>query len=177
MIAAGIYLAIEVRASPAAPAPAPVATRSPTHPEGSESSASGDDAPGSSTHVRKPGKGLRTGIPSGSDLVRAAGSDLGPAPSLEAGSNEKLDAAKVLQVVAEAYSAYDRQEFEEAKASAAKALASDPKNVRALRIMVSTSCIEGSAVDAQKYFDQLPEGQDRADMRKRCGRDYNIVFK
>jgi hypothetical protein len=50
-------------------------------------------------------------------------------------------------------------------------LAKQPNNVRMLRIMVSSECIAGDPVIAQKYFNLLPPGINRDQMRARCGRN------
>lgn len=174
VIAAAIYLAIEVRATPAS---AQVATRS--QPSPARSTADDVEEPAAPAPSAGSGSIARTMRSPASQFSKGPATAAGtaPAPSIAGSAAEPMDEAKLKQVVIDAYAAYDRQEFEEAKAIAARALSHDPKNVRALRIMVSTSCIEGNAVEAQKYFDQLPEGKDRADMRTRCGRDYNITFK
>jgi hypothetical protein len=83
--------------------------------------------------------------------------------------NPKMDA-----VMAEANKAYDRGEFDEAKSIALKVLAKEPANVRMLRIVVSSSCIEGSAADAQKHYLSLPVS-DREQMKVRCER-YGVTF-
>lgn len=84
-------------------------------------------------------------------------------------ANPKLDA-----VMDEANKAYDSGDTEDAKAIALKVLASDPTNVRMLRIAVSTSCIDGDSAEAQKHYAQLPGG-DREQMRTRCAR-YGVTF-
>lgn len=85
-------------------------------------------------------------------------------------ANPKIDA-----VMAEANKAYDRSDFDEAKQIAQKVLATDPKNVRMLRVMVSASCIDGDTAVAQRHYLLLPEA-DRAQMRMRCER-YGVGFK
>ncbi len=57
---------------------------------------------------------------------------------------------------------------------ALKVLAKEPANVRMLRIVVSSSCIEGSAADAQKHYLSLPVS-DREQMKVRCER-YGVTF-
>ncbi len=83
--------------------------------------------------------------------------------------NPKLDA-----VMAEANKAYDRGDFDEAKSIALKVLGKDPTNVRMMRIVVSSACIDGDSVEAQKNYLNLP-AQDREQMKVRCGR-YGISF-
>jgi len=71
--------------------------------------------------------------------------------------------------------AYDRQDFDEATAIAGKILAKDPTNVRMMRIMVSSNCIQGDSAIAQQYYEKLP-ALDREQMRTRCDR-YGVTFK
>lgn len=78
-------------------------------------------------------------------------------------------------IMAEANKAYDRGDIDEAKSIAQKVLAKLPNNSRMLRIMVSASCIEADAAEAQKYYNQLPAA-DRETMRIRCARDHQITL-
>jgi len=96
----------------------------------------------------------------------------GDAPSIDdldlgsgSAANPKLDA-----VMDQANKAYDRQEYEDAKAIAATVLAKQPKNVRMLRIMVSSACMEGDGAVAQKWYVDLPK-PDRLQMKARCDRN------
>jgi hypothetical protein len=79
-------------------------------------------------------------------------------------ANPKLDA-----IMDQANKAYDRQDYEEAKTIAGKVLAKVPANNRMLRIMVSSSCLEGDQALAQQYYVQLPKA-DRLQMKQRCDR-------
>jgi hypothetical protein len=79
-------------------------------------------------------------------------------------ANPKLDA-----IMDQANKAYDRQDYEEAKSIAGKVLAKVPTNARMLRIMVSSSCLEGDQALAQQYYVQLPKA-DRLQMKQRCDR-------
>lgn len=95
---------------------------------------------------------------------------MGAPRDLEAGANEpKLDA-----LMNEANKAYDRGDFEEAKAIAGRMLVTSPNNVRMLRIMVSASCIDGDTGVAQTSYAKLPPS-DQAQMRVRCSR-YGVSF-
>jgi hypothetical protein len=82
--------------------------------------------------------------------------------------------AKLDAIMGEANKAYDRGDFDEAKAIAQRVLAKAPSNVRMLRILVSSDCITGDNAEAQKNFLLLPIG-DRAQMRTRCER-YGVTF-
>lgn len=83
--------------------------------------------------------------------------------------NPRLDA-----IMDRANKAYDHQDFDEAKAIAGKVLAKQPTNVRMLRIMVSSSCIDGDVAVAQKYYPSLPK-YDRDQMKMRCDR-YGVTL-
>ncbi len=84
------------------------------------------------------------------------------------------DVLKLDGLMSEASKAYDKGDFDEAKTFAAKALAVEPSNVRMLRVMVSASCIDGNSVEAQKHYLLLP-GPDREQMKTRCDR-YGVTF-
>lgn len=90
-------------------------------------------------------------------------------PAIPDRGNVKLEA-----VMSEANKAYDRGDFDEAKTIATKVLAQAPGNVRMLRILVSSDCIMGDQLEAQKHYVLLPPG-DRAQMRTRCAR-YGVTF-
>jgi hypothetical protein len=74
----------------------------------------------------------------------------------------------------EANKAYDKQEFEEARAIAARILAKDPANVRMLRILVSAACVEVDQAEAAKWLAKLPPNDQNA-MKTRCTR-YGVTF-
>lgn len=98
------------------------------------------------------------------------------APSVPAGENDnrKVD-LKVDNLMELANKAYDSQDFDQATAIAGKVLAKDPNNVRMLRIMVSANCIQGDSVLAQQHYERLP-AFDREQMKARCDR-YGVTFK
>ena len=164
VLAMGVYLFVEVRATPAqAQAAGPVSRPLAT---GSEPSAPPQATPSTRatpTAATSPDTGARPPVRLGSDSVDITADD----PTR---ANPKLDS-----LMDQANKAYDRQDFEEARAIAGKLLSKDPTNVRMLRIMVSSSCIEGDSVTAQKYFEQLPKF-DREQMKQRCDR-YGVTFK
>lgn len=76
----------------------------------------------------------------------------------------------------EANRLFDRGDYDESQKQAVKMLATDPGNARMLRIVVSSACFMGDADKAQKYWGQLTEERDRAQMQVRCSR-YGIQFK
>ncbi len=97
------------------------------------------------------------------------GVEIEPGAATVMKANPKLDA-----IMSEANKAYDRGDFDDAKAIALKVLAKTPNNVRMLRILVSSDCILGDNAEAQKHYQLLPPG-DRAQMRTRCER-YGVTF-
>ena len=75
----------------------------------------------------------------------------------------------------EANRAYDRGDFENARAMANKLLTKNPGNVRLMRIVVSAACMTGDTSETvAATFRQLPPN-DRDQMRVRCER-YNVHF-
>lgn len=81
----------------------------------------------------------------------------------------KLDATML-----EASKAYDRGDTDEARDIAKKVIAEQPGNVRMLRILVSTACIDSDAATAKQYYASLPKS-DQAQMRTRCER-FGVTF-
>jgi hypothetical protein len=68
---------------------------------------------------------------------------------------------------------YDRGNYLDAHEAALEVLADQPRNVRMLRVAVSTSCILGEVDRAAKMYERLPE-KDQRDMAKRCSEQYGI---
>jgi hypothetical protein len=172
----GVYLFVEVRSSLVSPAAAPVrtgetgepgeplATRAraaqPTRPQGAtppSAEVRGDAAPA---------RPAAPPVPSAPPPALPGSAAASPEPEL-AGS--RLDAA-----MAEANKAYDRGDYDDAKALAQRLLTRDPSNVRMLRILVSASCIDGDAAAALASYAKLPPA-DQAQMRTRCAR-YGVAF-
>jgi hypothetical protein len=168
VLAMGVYLFVEVRSSAdAGPAPEPEAAAvSPTPAAPSAPEARVADTP------RPTPRGLTAKQPAPAP-VQAPAIEHGETPELTADElskpNPKLDA-----IMDQANKAYDRQDYDEAKAIAGKVLSKQPGNVRMLRIMVSSSCIDGDMAVAQKYFPQLPKF-DREQMKSRCDR-YGVTL-
>jgi hypothetical protein len=79
------------------------------------------------------------------------------------------------ELVEEANRTYDRGDVEEARSVARRVLASEPANVRMLRIVVSASCMLGDIEDARAAFAKLPP-HDRSHMKTRCAR-YGIHLR
>ena len=80
------------------------------------------------------------------------------------GSDERAN-PKIESVMDEANKAYDGEDFDQAKAIATKVLAKQPNNVR---MLVSSECRAGDPTIAQRYYNMLPPGLNRDQMRKRC---------
>ena len=174
VLAMGLYLFVQVRSTPAeaqvAPGPGSAAPRA--HDPGPAIEAVPHPAatePAPHPHIGPPvGDPVTVHRPDGQ--IRVGNDILEPSPE-DQKATPRLDA-----IMEQANKAYDRQEFDEAKAIAGKILSKDPTNVRMLRVMVSSSCIDGSdMVTAQKAYDLLPKF-DREQMRQRCDR-YGVTFK
>ena len=172
VLAAGVYLFIQVRESPAqahvsASVPQP---RAPETPQND----SVDLPPPSPTH---PQVGRALDRPAAITDVRPSQGPVIAATDDHPAISEVPDKAdpRFMMVLGEANKAYDRQDFDEARSIATKVLAKDPTNTRMLRIMVSSHCIEGDQAAAQQYYEKLPEF-DRQQMTKRCSQ-YGVTFK
>ncbi|HTR52695.1 MAG TPA: hypothetical protein VMJ10_18400 [Kofleriaceae bacterium] len=180
VLAMGVYLFVEVRATPEEAAP-PIAGNS-TGSGSSEKTADADgEAAGSgASQVAPPPRwsgehGARNKVVGFRhfETRQTAAPDDGAkqvVPPAEGKPDVHADA-----LMDQANKAYDRQDYDEAKSIAQKVLATTPNNVRMLRIMVSSSCIDGDTATAQKYYVMLPK-YDRDQMKLRCGRDNGVTF-
>ena len=119
-----------------------------------------DHEPSALPPPARPLSGLQTSS-AGGDVAK-----LGP----NAASNPKMES-----IMEEANKAFDRGDYDEARAIAGKVLAKVPGNTRMLRIMVTAACIDGDKATAQNYYNQLP-AYDRGQMQTRCNRDHGITF-
>ena len=63
--------------------------------------------------------------------------------------------------------AYDKGDYPTAEDAALEILKDSPRNIRMLRIVVSTSCIMGNAEQAKSYISSLPT-RDQTQLRTRC---------
>lgn len=70
--------------------------------------------------------------------------------------------------------AYDRGDYETAVTGALDILNGQPAQLRALRIVVSSSCILGDDDRARQFYARLPAA-DQKDIAKRCAR-YGVEF-
>jgi hypothetical protein len=167
----GIYLFVEVRATPAAaqvpgsdgPRKAPPMQAAPPI-ESPKPDPVAESGAGSQMRV----KPIHT--PTADDRAKA---ELNPEPAAELPADAK-PSARLDAEMSEANKAYDRGEFDDAKTAAQKVLAKTPGNVRMLRILVSASCIDGDSDTAQKNYLLLPVA-DREQMKQRCAR-YGVTF-
>jgi len=69
----------------------------------------------------------------------------------------------------EVSSFYDRGDYQAAQDKALEVLESSPRNIRMLRVVVSTSCMFGELERARDLNTRLPK-KSQEDMRKRCKR-------
>lgn len=168
--AMGLYLFIQVKATPAqahvtaTPPPAPTHASPPPAPH--ERAPEPSPAP-THTAAARPTPWVGDSRPS-----HTAPPALETEPASEADRRPNLKLENMMEL---ANKAYDRQDFDEATAIAGKVLSKDPTNVRMLRIMVSANCIAGDSAVAQEAYEKLPPF-DREQMRARCDR-YGVTFK
>lgn len=69
----------------------------------------------------------------------------------------------------EVSAAYDTGDYPTAHQLAIEVLADSPRNIKMLRVVVSTSCSQGEGDLARSYAQQLPESHRKA-LAARCGR-------
>jgi hypothetical protein len=163
ILAIGVYLFLEVKATPAQANPTGTVSARPS--QITEHTQATAPTPPSPT-PRAP-----TAQPPAPTQPQLGSAPIEPSsPPDDTKVNLKLENMMEL-----ANKAYDRQDFDEASAIAGKILQKDPNNVRMLRVMVSSNCIGGDSAIAQQYYDRLPKF-DRDQMQQRCDR-YGVVFK
>jgi hypothetical protein len=163
----GVYLFIQVRATPAQAQSTETPTTASRLPERTPETPT--------PPIAKPLPAAPTPAPPPPPVRAPTGAAEPPAVAMQADdpqrANPKLDSMMEL-----ANKAYDTQDFDQATAIAGKVLTKDPTNVRMLRIMVSANCIGGDASLAQQYYSKLPPGVDREQMKLRCDR-YQVTLK
>ena len=168
----GVYLFLEVRKP--AQAQTSVASKDKDKDKDAPEAADRDDA----SHADE--AQVRSGNRIAGAFGTRAGAKVTPTPvartesTPEPAEPSKLEGPKLDAVMAEANKAYDKMDFDEARAIAQKVLKVQPTNARMLRIMTSSHCIEADSAEAQKYFNLLP-GPDREQMKTRCAR-YGVTF-
>jgi hypothetical protein len=89
-----------------------------------------------------------------------------PAPDAAA---IRAPASRDSSAVDEALRLFDHGDAAGALAKAESVLATDPANVRALRLAASSACLLGDAARARRHAARLPE-PDRSQIVKRCKR-------
>lgn len=170
VLGACVYLFLQVRATPAAASSSasggPVARVD--EPEGE-----GDPTPAGSSRATTP-------RPTPTPEARPTSTSTAPAPDPGEPSGPTEDAGpdakpyRLDAIMDEANKAFDRMDFDEARTIAQRVLKQQPNNVRMLRILVSSACIEGDGPEAQKHYNLLP-ARDREQMKTRCMR-YQVQF-
>ena len=158
----GIYLFVEVRATPAT-ADVPRTADKTVRDDAPEAEPVRDTAP---SQVSIPKRGT--------EPSRNAQPTPTPTPTPDAEKPSGTDVKNLDALMSEASKAYDKGDFDEAKTFATRALELDAANVRMRRVMVSASCIDGNSIEAQKHYLLLP-GPDREQMKTRCDR-YGVTF-
>lgn len=181
VLMSSLYLFVKVRAAPAQPSPAAL--------EGARLSresqdlapppvASGDPwSSGGSPQARA--EATRNQLVPGARVEPADSPVVNPPtippPSGDDSSNVDDD-LKASDGMTLANKLFDRGEYEDAEKQALKMLETDPKSARMIRIVVSAACFMGDPDKAQKYYAQLTDERDKAQMAVRCGR-YGVTFK
>ena len=113
--------------------------------------------------------------PAGEGDVNPVPADVPARPTVRVnGASAKAANPKLDALMQQATKAYDKGETDDAREIAKQALAESPGNIRMLRILVSTACMDSDAAGAKQYYAQLP-ANDQAQMRTRCDR-YGVSF-
>jgi len=168
VVVLAVYLFVEVRAEPAAPPPSVAADKVRAQPPG-EQAQTAPEIPRPRGRIAPPQ--VHEPAPAGSDHRPSPGEAVVvQAPDQMMRANPHVD-----DLMLEANKAYDTGEYDRAREMAQQVLARQPTNVRMLRVMVSSACMEGDGATAQTYYNQLPAG-DRAQMRTRCADKSGITF-
>ena len=172
VVVIGVYLFVEVRAEPAAPPSA--ADKLHAQPSNEPPAQSPPEVP--RPHGRAPAPPPPQQAPqqpSPGDHAPTLGAGertIAQAPDQMMRANPRLD-----DLMLEASKSYDSGDYDRAREIAQQVLAKQPSNVRMLRVMVSSACIEGDQAVAQTYYNQLPPN-DRAQMRTRCADKSGMTF-
>lgn len=165
VLAVGVYLLVQVHASPASPSPSPSSA-----PEASE--AAREPAPARSTPMMPAAPTWRPQLAddtpaAGSAQPGAAGNRfVTPATRAALHSLQHVN-LRMDSLMDQASKAYEGQDYKRATLIAGKILSLEPNNLRMLRIMVSSACATDDAATAQKYYTSLPP-HDRQQMTARC---------
>jgi hypothetical protein len=176
VLALSLYLFVAVNAAPAKPSPDSIrpGNTAPIKPPPAQAGGVWDPG-GGSPQARA--EATRTQLV-GSDRVEP-GSGSAMMPTIDTGpvDNSNVDEdLKSSDGKTQASKMFDRGDWDDASKAAMKILETDPKDPRMLRIVVSVACFTGDPDKAQKYWAQLGDDRDKAQMAVRCGR-YGITFK
>ena len=175
IVGAGVYLLLQVTA-PSSPVLVvnnqnkSGNSTAPKQPGGSESPGRATGRVNSPNNITVPGSVVGSGA---SEPIYEDPEDRPTIDVLHLGENDpRLMASAAFD---EANRAYDRGDFENARAMANKLLSKNPGNVRLMRIVVSSACMTGDTSDTvAATYRQLPPN-DREQMKVRCER-YNVHF-
>jgi hypothetical protein len=162
----GVYLFIQVKATPAQAHHASTPSRQPVVPEAAPEPTH-ETGPAPTPAAARPAPVVNA--PSRPDLSNDVAT-----PSAAELDDQRRPNLKLDNLMELANKAYDRQDFDEATAIAGKVLVKDPTNVRMLRVMVSANCIAGDSAVAQEHYTKLPPF-DRGQMKTRCDR-YGVTL-
>jgi hypothetical protein len=176
VLALSLYLFVKVDASPARPSPDAIShgNTAPVKPPPVEPA--GVWSPGAGSPQAR-AEATRQQLV-GSDRVEPGSGSAIP-PTIDTGpvdNNNVDDDLKASDGKTQATKLFDRGDWDEASKQALKMLETDPKDARMLRIVVSVACFTGDPDKAQKYWSDLGDDRDKAQMAVRCGR-YGITFK
>lgn len=173
----GVYLLIEVRSSGAS-APSEKAIAEAAARSGRRVASTPEPSGPSATRASIPKPTQPPGPRGDKGIDRIASPNIAQFPALDVEPRtpppEGAGDAEFEQAMLETNKLYDRHNYEEARTQALKLLERQPGTVRMLRVVVSSSCILGDAETAQRYWNELPDG-DRVQMTERCSR-YDVTF-
>ena len=80
----------------------------------------------------------------------------------------ELEKARVAELVEQTVVLYDRSDYARAVAKAKEVLQERPDNIRALSVLISSSCILGDGDTAREHFARLERAIDREPMETVC---------
>jgi hypothetical protein len=161
----GVYLFIQVKATPAQAqstvTPSPTRTPPPA-----------PESPPPQPPIAKPTQASATATP---PPVRVGNAAIERPAQPEAAEDDQRANPRLDSLMELANKAYDTQDFDQAIMIAGKVLQKEPTNVRMLRVMVSANCIAGDSAVAQQHYERLPK-PDRDQMKTRCER-YQVTLR
>ncbi len=182
VLAIGVYLFIQVHASPAIADSGhrghhdkmSAADEEPAAPPAESSDSAPTSAPGHRSAAVTITPPSLSGDSGGSSANLTAADPNVRHATVGPRSSDHIATPKLDAQMLEASKAYDRGDTAEATDLAKKILAEQPGNARMLRIVVSTACMDGDAATAKQFYAPLGKS-DQAQMRTRCER-YGVTF-